>query len=88
MPTGIRPPDEGVLPRWSKVETLVRVLAAHAVTQPDVQEQVRAAHALWLAMADAATEEEGYLAADDFFARVSPSWMTAKSLSASPANSI
>lgn len=122
MPTGIRPPDEGVLPpgpardlvlflyglyrqagmpgtrqlsaeirkrddlpdtlshegvsallrgsgrpRWSKVETLVRVLAEHAVTQPDIQEQVFGAHALWLAVADSAAEDEDWLPQYDYF---------------------
>jgi tetratricopeptide (TPR) repeat protein len=40
------------LPRWSKVECVVRYLAALAVHHPDQDEEVRRFHALWLAAFD------------------------------------
>jgi tetratricopeptide (TPR) repeat protein len=40
------------LPRWSKVECVVRYLAGLAVHRPDLDEEVRRFHALWLAASD------------------------------------
>jgi hypothetical protein len=40
------------LPRWSKVECVVRCLAAMAVHRPDQEAKVRRFHALWLDAAD------------------------------------
>ncbi|MDQ7904916.1 FxSxx-COOH system tetratricopeptide repeat protein [Phytohabitans sp. ZYX-F-186] len=40
------------LARWSKVECVVRCLAAMAVHRPDQDEEVRRFHALWLAASD------------------------------------
>jgi len=40
------------LARWSKVECVVRYLAAMAVHRPDQDEEVRRFHALWLAASD------------------------------------
>ncbi len=40
------------IPRWSKVECVVRYLAAMSVHRPDQDEEVRRFHALWLAAAD------------------------------------
>ncbi|MFC0528943.1 FxSxx-COOH system tetratricopeptide repeat protein [Phytohabitans kaempferiae] len=42
------------LARWSKVECVVRYLAALAVHHPDVADEVRRFHALWLAASDEA----------------------------------
>jgi tetratricopeptide (TPR) repeat protein len=42
------------LPRWSKVECVVRFLAALAVHHPDQEDEVRRFHALWLAASDEA----------------------------------
>src|SRR5688500_5623191 len=36
------------LPRWSKIECLVRILVDHAVGHPDVEASVRRIHGLWL----------------------------------------
>jgi tetratricopeptide (TPR) repeat protein len=43
------------LPRWSKVECVVRYLAVLAVHHPDLDEEVRRFHALWLAASDQAS---------------------------------
>lgn len=40
------------LARWSKVECVVRYLAAMAVHRPDPEEEVRRFHGLWLAASD------------------------------------
>ena len=44
------------LARWSKVECVVRYLAAMAVHHPDLDEEVRRFHALWLAASDRVTQ--------------------------------
>jgi hypothetical protein len=41
------------LPRWVKLESVVRQLASWAVTRPDADESVRRFHRLWLEAADA-----------------------------------
>ena len=40
------------IPRWSKVESIVRQLAAMAVHRPDTEAEVRRFHALWVAAYD------------------------------------
>ncbi|MQS37814.1 hypothetical protein [Streptomyces katsurahamanus] len=37
-----------VLPRWAKLECIVRVLSAKAVTRPNADEEARRFHQLWL----------------------------------------
>src|SRR5436190_19815179 len=44
------------LPRWIKVECLVRQLADWAVTHPDPDEEVRRFHHLWLRASDSSAE--------------------------------
>ena len=43
---------DGGLTRWSKVECVVRYLAAIAIHRPDLDEEVRRFHSLWLAASD------------------------------------
>jgi tetratricopeptide (TPR) repeat protein len=41
-----------VIPRWSKVESVVRQMAAMAVHHPDVEEEVLRFHEMWAALGD------------------------------------